>query len=388
VCYIHAGASWNRHAFEEILGNGILDDHSLLRPSLKFFLFSQSGNNEEERLRDLVLDLLTTPTSGSICSTFGDVARVESYLWTLLSSSQYPSDILLPFKKEEIVECLKNFRSILTATGWKASAVNQHRTETSLSNPNHRTAKTPMDLSIHSHGPGSVDGNGSKIKESEEFLHVLHLLSILSRSLVLAWNSYEKVQIQTHAVSPLATMGPLTAVPSEVSLEALLNCLTPGSASDLANLILEGVTLCNQQVWFKKYESFQIRHSYHSIFPDHTASATSALHTRSSFDEETSSTQLNSPSSHSQALIKKRYAKAGRYLRTIDRKRYLGVHDIELPARSIFQLICKHIPNYSVDALHKIFEASSAQTTANGRVPSQETAPPNSSSSAWSLWRR
>jgi hypothetical protein len=336
-------------------------------------LFSQSGNNEEERLRDLVLDLLTAPTNGSICSTFGDVARVESYLWTLLSSSQYPCDIILPFKKEEIGECLKNFRSILTVTGWKASTANHNRSEV----PNHHTAKTPSELPNHSHG--AVEGGGFKIKETEEFLHVLHLLSILCRSLVLAWNSFEKVHLQTHALS--LTSGSPSAPYLEVSLDALLGCLTPGSASDLANLILEGIKLCNQQIWYKKYESFQIRHGFHSIFPDDGT----GIRIRS-FDEETSSSQLNSPT-NSQAIFKKRYAKAGRYLRSIDRKRYLGVHDIELPARCIFQQICKHIPNYSVDVLHKIFETST-QATTNGMGQPHEIAPPLSSSSTWSLWRR
>lgn len=311
-------------------------------------------------MRDVVLDLLTTPQSGTICTTFADVARVESYLWTLLSSSQYPPDIILPFQKDEIVECLKNFRSILTATGWKANNTNKSVDSTS----NHRSTKSHLEFS--SHFAQSIEHPGPKIKETEEFLQILNLLSILSRSLILAWNSYEKVHTQAQT-SPIQTPSEINY--SNVSLDSLLSCLTPGSASDLANLILEGVKLCYHHVWLKKYESFHLRHGFYDI---HLNMSTRSL------DEEN---QNHSPTSPS--LLRKRFVRAGKILRTIDRKRYFGVHHVELPVRSIFQQICKHIPNYSVDVLHKIFEPTIQ--TINGIAPST---PPPQSSSSWSLWRR
>lgn len=377
-CYLHAGASWNRHAFEEILGNGVLDDHTLLRPSLKFFLFSQPGNNEEERLRELVLDLLTTTSNSTVCSTFGDVARVESFLWTLLSSSQYSSDIILPFKKDEIVECLKTFRSILTAAGWKANTGTQHRPDASL-NPSLRVAKSPLDMSNHSHTSMETT---SKVRETEELFQILHLLSLLSRSLILAWNSYEKTHV--HPVSSLRSSSPSNDY-MEVTLDSLLSCLTPGSASDLANMILEGVKLCHQQIWQKKYESFHIRHGFHVLHEEGIYSLQSR-----SIDEETSS-QLNSPHSQTQITLKKRFLKAGRYFRAIDKKRYLAVHEIELPLRSIFQQICKHIPNYSLDILYQIFEqtiTTQQGVSSNGHGVSPAAPPSNPSSNSWSLWRR
>jgi hypothetical protein len=387
-CYLHAGASWNRHAFEEILGNGLLDDHTLLRPSLKFFLFSQPGNNEEERFREIVLDLLTTPTNGTVCSTFGDVARVESFLWTLLSSSQYSCDIILPFKKEEIVECLKTFRSILTAAGWKAnSTATQHRPEATSSNPSFRGTKSQLDMSNHSQ-VSATENTVSKVKETEELLQILHLLSILSRSLVLAWNSYEKIHLPTLPSSSISS-SPHSPEYMEVSLDALLGCLTPGSASDLANLILEGVKLCHQQIWQKKFESFHIRQGFHVLSTSAENEGLSSLQSRS-IDEETTS-QLNSPTTHNRSLLKKRFHKAGKYLRTVDKKRYLGVQEVELPLRCIFQQICKHIPNYSLDILQKIFDQQgqgASTKIGNGNGTTAPSPPSNSSSSSWSLWRR
>jgi hypothetical protein len=388
-CYLHAGASWNRHAFEEILGNGLLDDHTLLRPSLKFFLFSQPGNNEEERLREIVLDLLTTPTNGTVCSTFGDVARVESFLWTLLASSQYSCDVIVPFKKDEIVECLKTFRSILTIAGWKANTATQHRQEISL-NSNFRGTKSQLDLSNHSQTSTENTIGISKVKETEELLQIFHLLSILCRSLVLAWNSYEKTHV--HSVPTPLSSSSSSPLPNDsmevITLDSLLSCLTPGSASDLANMILEGVKLCHQQIWQKKYESFHIRHGFHALNEEDSLLQL----TSQSMDEETSS-QLNSPTSQSRNLLKKRFLKAGKYFRTIDRKRYLAVREIELPLRSIFQQICKHIPNYSLDILHKIFEHTTTQqqtSPANGtpRLVAGTAPASNSSSNSWSLWRR
>lgn len=315
-------------------------------------------------MRDIVLDLLTTPLSGTICTNFGDIARVESYLWTLLTSSQYPSDILLPFKKEEIVECLKSFRSILTATGWKVSNPNT-RPDTNNSNPS-RTAKSQLDISNHLNH--STDHMVSKVKETEEFLHILHLLSIVSRSLILAWNSYEKVQIQSNT-SPVYS--PSGSNYSEATLESLLNCLTPGSASDLANMILEGVKLCYHHVWLKRYESLHIRHGFHDLHIN--------LHSRSSDEDH----QIHSPGS--QSILRNRYLRAGKLLRMIDRKRYMSVQHIELPVRCIFQQICKHIPTYSVDVLHHIVDPSTQAI--NSHTPTLPTPPPQSSSS-WSLWRR
>jgi hypothetical protein len=346
---LHAGASWNRNAFEEILGHGLLDDHTLLRPSLKFFLFVNYGSQEEEKLRDLILDTLTVPyPGGSACVNQEDVARVESYLWTFLSSSQYPTDILLPFKKEEVLECLKNFRSLLAAAGWKSSS-NQSRQE------NH--ANQPLKSKTHT---DTLEAT-LPLKEAEEFLLIVNLLSNWCRMLALAWNSYEKVHRSgnvSQTVSP-------SRHDETISFESLITCLTPGTASDLANVILESISGCYHQIWTKKFELFHIRHGVHSL--PHLAS-------KKSHDEDQELSQ-----SHRGPL------RAGRLLKSIEKKRYIAVTEIELPVRNIFQQICKHMPTYSIDVLYKVFESNSAPVSAP--VISVTTTPPQSSTSTW-FWKR
>lgn len=404
----------------------------MLRPSLKFFLFSQTGNHEEERLRDMILDLLTTQfTNGISCTTFEDVARVENFLWSFLSSSQYPNDIVIPFSKEEIIECLKTFRSILTAVGWKANSQSHSRNENNhnsntiqrnhkntggsnneISNSSHSNSTTSNSVStssnLHlnsssSYSNSNNDVQSSLFKESEEFLHILHLISILCRCFILAWNSYDKIHQQSHLLSNSNPQNNHNHNHNNnhnhnhelLTIDSLISCLTPGSASDVANMILEGVTVCYHHIWQKKFESFHVRHGFHSLNQSSSSSSTTlSFQLYKSNDETEEHHNHNHNHNHHQHhhSNKNIIRKAGKYLRNLDNRRYSQITKIELPFRCVFQNICKHMPNYSIDVLHQVFDGQITsdinQSTTITPIPSPQSQQQSTQSSSWSIWKR
>jgi hypothetical protein len=351
MCFLHAGASWNHVALEDILGS-CLDDHSLLRPALSTLLFQTYNpsdadtDNSEEIYQNAMLDIFTSSADRSdlpISSSFSSqtqltehehyseggspgktvnrsAADIEGTIWSLLTATDSWPDMDMPVSKEEAIHTLKRTKRILSAVNWKV--IDSKNKSVSMEESN-------MNISM---------------LETEEFMRMLHLVNIVCRTIVMSYNSAQKPPLPFRPVNPHPkprTNSSGQFSPSPPCFESLLDSLSPGTSSDLANAILEAMTLCGS-VWEERFAAQYF-----------TSSAPGGGGSRE-----------------------------GWQLSAVLEERYMRVQRAELPLLAVFGAICKHMPAFSPQVLMKVFDEG-VVTDLPVRGAAAEVPP---ASRGWSLW--
>ena len=143
------------------------------------------------------------------------IAETEKLLWSLLNAQTSLQDTAAPLKADASL-CLKHYRRILATAKW---TVNTPR----------RAGGLLMDFAGFK--PAAKAEETAFEMEVDEYFSVVHLLSVLCRAVVLAYNAYEK---EGHAA----------AGGGDVPLGTLLRSLAPGTRSDIANALLAGLDHC------------------------------------------------------------------------------------------------------------------------------------------------
>jgi hypothetical protein len=331
LCFLHAGAAWNHESLEDILGDG-LDDHTMLRPALSTLLFQTYNpsdadvDNLEELFQNAMLDVFTNSSDeyGMIemttsCSSHSQLNEqcsqgspktggcrspmdIDGAIWGTVCASRTKSIVKTPVTKEEAVITLKRTKRILSSVNWRV-VDSKNKDLTSLSS------------------------NISMI-ETEEYMRMLHLVNVLCRTLILSFNSTQKPTLPYRPALPSTHL-------SDLSMVDIIDSLSPGTSSDLANAILEAMTLCSW-IWRMRLDA-----QYHA-----------------SGSEQVHDTCLEM----SELLV----------------ERYVFIQRAELPLLAIFGSICRHMPSFSPDVLMKIFEdGEEVVLTAKSQEPV---------ASRWSLW--
>ena len=364
MSFLHAGSSWNHRSLEDILGS-YLDDHSMLRPALSTLLF-QTYNpsdaetyNSEEVFQNAMLDIFTNnDTSSDISRSLSQqlsvsfssqsqlqlqensqyspgsppvprdtmqrsTAEIEGAIWSLVAATESFPSMTMPVSKEEAIHTLKRTKRILSSVNWKVADSKQ------------------KSLCISSEEESST-GNSMNISmiETEEYMRMLNLVNIVCRTIVMACNSAQKPVVPLQTINP--TAAPVTKDVS--SFEESMDSLSPGISSDLANAILESMTLCGS-VWTERL------HAKYFTNTDHEQK------------QQTVSPDDNRSHPEQPGILV---------------ERYIHVQRAELPLLAIFSAICKHMPAFSPDVLMKIFE--------DGVVAEVSVEPAVSTARGWSLW--
>jgi len=255
-CFLHAGYSWNPVAVTDMLGEPADADANVLREVTYLLIFAQQPEGSSADAIDAVLSMFTgqifaadrklVATRVRIDSQELErqngrlqalsinenkhMARVDRVLYTLLTTRENVSS-LPAITREEAAMCVKNYRRLLLHAKWK------------------------------------VGVKGSP--EMDEFFSMIHLLHTLGKVIIYAYASREKLIVGlSHA-----SQGQVDKAGSSeyLTYAALLGSLSPGTNSDTANALLEGVEHCTglwkkrfQSIWFfqpKFYEMLRAKHA-------------------------------------------------------------------------------------------------------------------------------
>lgn len=266
------------------------------------------------------------------------MSKVEGLLWTLLSGSGYSLEMTLPISKAEAVECLRQVKAILNDVDWGrqeesfrhgAGKRNRHCDSSTGTNLHHSSSKYQTDQ-LHNHQECESD-----LADIDEFMTTLQLFSTCCKIIIHTYNAAEK----KHS----------TNIEFQ-SLGDLVDCLSPGTASDLANALLEAIS----------HGSYRWRRRFENSFELHAPLVTLG------------NTWGKADRKHDRISS----VRAIKYLKGLEKFRYFHTSCAEIPGMSLFTTLCKHIPAYSADVLLKVVE------------PPDQPIPPTitSTSSSWSLW--
>ena len=231
-----------------------VQDYSQLKPVLAFLLYPDIAENSPE-FAATFLSFITGSFANTNASTSSkntparvttshndvtmnyliasksgvDLSNAETFLWGVLVSPCALVHADTP-SRADLNDCLRHYRKILLTAGWRVSP-----------RGGDGDAEPPVgDLSAHKHFD----------LQTEEYFATLHILSVISRALILAYNSLEKEQMKHKR---------LVTVESS-KLGALLGALQAGTKSDLANSLLEAME-CSNGVLRRRYDSLEYSRS-------------------------------------------------------------------------------------------------------------------------------
>lgn len=317
---------------------------------------ASSTTSEFDILRRAVLDILTgtlpphaLPPSPSpsrrankeepFVASLATMAKAEGLLWALISGAGYPLDMTIPVSRSEAVECLRKVKSVMASVEWgrREELFRGIRNAADSSSSNGTTGG----LSEQSTG---LEG-ASEVADIDEYMTTLQLFGICCKAVILAYNAAEKRKSFTGEFH---------------SLRDMVECLSPGTASDLANGLLEAISHCSYR-WRRRFEDsmelcaapLMAQYSKPKQSRDHlNISTDSIVHDRISSVRST------------------------KQLKSMEKTRYVHTARAEIPGITLFSALCTHIPAYTVDVLLKVVEPPEQPA----RLPSRP------SSSSWSLW--
>ena len=241
-CLVHAGFAWNTstivdmlqiQASEDGLEHSPPVDAAILREVVSLLLLTKSATSDPPSDRHTALltvfagDVMAPlpvpvgaapeaiPIAAPLSECPSAIARTEKLLWSILNAQVSLHDTDAPSKSDASL-CLKYYRRLLANAKW---TVNNHSKATGLL----------MDFAGFS-ATSKIEETPFEI-EVDEYFSVAHLLSVLCRAIVLAYNAWEKKS------------GP-RYVESALPLGTLLRTLAPGTKSDIANALLAGLDHC------------------------------------------------------------------------------------------------------------------------------------------------
>ena len=252
-CFLHAGLTWNKEAVSDMLRfkdsepnqeYEIPIDLSILKEVVTLSLLSErlpphQIGMYEAMLRvlvgevfftqlDLTPKLMNTSTSiiyrngtdkGQVMNYSPDdkvqtqcsLARTERHLWSLLMSPDNVQDSLCP-SKGDAASLLRHYRRLLSNSKWKATPMNKGGI-----------------LMAFAFGSKKEEIETSFGIELDGFFSTIQILSVFCKAIVLARNAYERIIRSSDNVW--------------ISFGFLMNCLTPGIKSDIANSLLAALEL-------------------------------------------------------------------------------------------------------------------------------------------------
>jgi hypothetical protein len=235
VSFLHAGFSWNSRGVADMLGRRA--DVSILRECISLMLLDgQGARNEASKTRfSALLELFTGPVPSSseqgpaaegVLHPPLDIAGDEEALVALVCCSSgggQPTDgdvrdTIAP-PKASLAALLRHYKRILVATQWKCAPLGNQTTS-------------------------SGDKDNAAAQEMHEYLMAVHLMSVVSRALVLGYNS------------PSLASGHMSSAPArEFTVGELLGALQSGTKTDVANALLEAVDVA-VDCWRGRFDLF------------------------------------------------------------------------------------------------------------------------------------
>lgn len=175
------------------------------------------------------------------------LAQSEKLLWALLTAHDTHEVCSLP-SKSEVALCLKVYRRVLAAAGWKVSAFeNKTLTSSGLFNlvgltggSSRKALNFSVDLDDSSYDvESSLDTTPSLVLEVEELYSIVNMQASLCKCIVLAFKSYEKTSIPPAAAAASAAVGECEE--AVLLYQQLFDGLSVGTKSDVANSVLESL---------------------------------------------------------------------------------------------------------------------------------------------------
>lgn len=206
---------------------------SIIRDVLSLVLFRRPPDQETDHATSAILSLLT----GELFAGQGEshhhtsdplLARVDKLLWALLTSPAAVSDMMIPSKAEAAL-CLKYYKRLLNAARWNDAGAGFSGQSFSKGVNLSWLWGSASEAPVHS-------------LEVEELLSVVHLLSVLTKAIVLAHGAMEKTGLDTGR---------------GMSLGLALQNLPPGLNSDIANSLLEALERC-VEIWRKRFSTLAL----------------------------------------------------------------------------------------------------------------------------------
>lgn len=281
--FLYAGFVWNRASIVDMLGDPSERSFScgILREVLYLLLFpgrSDVTPLEFNAMVDLItgqmcsLEMSTLHANGDCgvvargrdvtsSSQLSQLARSEKLLWALLTAHDTHEVCALP-SKSEVALCLKVYRRVLSAAGWKVSAFeNKTLTSSGLFNlvgltggSSRKALNFSVDLDDSSYDvESSLDTTPSLVLEVEELYSIVNMQASLCKCIVLAFKSYEKTRI------PRAVGECEEEEDEEVLLyQQLFDGLSVGTKSDVANSVLESLHSFSY-LWKRRFDRDLLR---------------------------------------------------------------------------------------------------------------------------------
>jgi len=170
------------------------------------------------------------------------LAKSEKLLWSLLTAHD-PSEVCSLPSKSEVALCLKVYRKVLAAAGWKVSAFeNKALTSSGLFNLVGLGTRKALNFSVDVEDSSydvesSLDTTPSLVLEVEELYSIINIQASLCKCIVLAFKSYEKSRILPTSPSNESNI----SGGEEVLYQQLFDYLSVGTKSDVANSVLESL---------------------------------------------------------------------------------------------------------------------------------------------------
>eukprot|EP01041_Mallomonas_annulata_P002463 gene2463-4782_t len=267
----------------------------------------------------------TTVVSSLVTTTSGpELARTEMFLWGLFMSNSPVHQAPVP-SRSELSECLRHYRRLLLSVGWRVASSSSgssgsEKKSGSTTTTAGSTAVPPMEepeFDLH----------------TDEFFATVHLLSVICKAIILAYNAVEKEQIKLKKTVNL----------DHLTLGTLMSSLQAGTKSDLANALLEALEYC-ARLWRRRYDHLQFTTS------DTTTTTSSSMDGPCTVDSSSSSL-----SNMNQNILS-----ADPALNLLNL--FLKQNSLTLAGSQVFRIITEKLPISVEEMLMKVFMSNGPAT--------------------------
>lgn len=261
--------------------------------------------------------------------------HTEQYLWSLLMCPDHMFISSLVPSKDDISECLKYYRRLLTASQWKRITSTQKSflenfTGFKLSSSQHQVEEFEPDVN--------------------ELFSIISILGIVCRAIILSYNVYLKTNTNTTSNGlSNGTIQPNILTIKHLKLGELLEYLPPGSKSDIANQLLESLEFSGN-IWKNKFDPiwFQTNQISYSSYSS-TLSSVALTQLLSHSNNKRNSQNLNMTadnrnSSHAVGLMNTSTTFKPSQLARFFKQNYLFIDTPIIPLVTFFKIISEKLP--------------------------------------------
>jgi hypothetical protein len=169
------------------------------------------------------------------------ISEVEHLLWAIVLAPS-PLFCTCPAPPRAVAAyCLRYYRKILSAAKWKVKSLNYYASKDTSNNGRSGTESGGRSIFTFSSSQSTMNTSHQLVEpDVEEIFAVIHLLSVICRAVLLGYIGISK----QHARSPAESF--VDSRSERFTFSQLLEALTPGTKSDIANLMLEAIAHCNR----------------------------------------------------------------------------------------------------------------------------------------------